>query len=54
MRSVWFLISSCCRWFVEKPEDEIELVCGHFRDEDHLNDPEDLPHVNMVSVCSLP
>jgi len=37
------------------PTDEIEAVLGHFRDEDHLNDPVDVPAVNLVrSFLSLP
>lgn len=34
------------------PTDEIEAVLGHFRDEDHLQDPIDIPNLNLVSAFS--
>lgn len=39
-----------------KEEDEIEAVLSHQRDEDRLDDPEDLWFDNIVSVllCILP
>ncbi|KAF8325229.1 SNF2 family N-terminal domain-containing protein [Cantharellus anzutake] len=32
---------------IYEDQDEIDGVFGHSRDEDHINDPEDLPSVNM-------
>lgn len=31
-------------------EDEIDMVLGYSRDEDHLNDPKDIPQENLVRL----
>lgn len=37
----------------QKEEDEIEMVLGHSRDEDHKDDPEDNWYTNVVRPVSL-
>lgn len=34
----------------ESDQDEIDLVLSHSRDEEHANDPKDIPQVNLVSL----
>ena len=34
-------------------EDEIDLVLSHARDEEHLQDPKDIPQLNLVSIPSV-
>ena len=33
----------------ETGEDEIDLVLSHSRDDEHTDDPRDIPQVNLVS-----
>lgn len=40
-------------FFVAEPADEIDQVMFHWRDENHKDDPKDIPQVNLVSGVGM-